>query len=362
MENNTATAKDTFNENDIDYNADEQADADITPLHYHFGHYSVDFDIESLYKKMKEDKIVHPDFQRHFVWKISQASKLIESILLNLPIPPLYFYSDKPHTFQVIDGWQRLMAIYDFFENNFNGQKFRLRLSDDNPLHQKTIDNFSEDYRDSLNSYVLRVVVITPEQHDAANIDAIYEIFSRLNTGGTSLKDQEVRNCVCAGNFNERLKQLNTYENWRLILGKKKEDKRMSDVGLILRCIALLHNHSTYSKPMRSFLTNYLYDNKDNSAEFLEKEELHFKQTCDLIIEKFGEKPFHSRSGINPSILDSVFFAVAQHCSDSYSDYIEMKLSELLVSRDYKDATSKATTDGSVVRRRFKLANSILFE
>ena len=344
----------------------EEGEADITPLQYELLVYPADYTIDGLYQLWNEEDMVLPSFQRKYVWDIKRASELIESIMMGLPIPPIFFYIDDTHRYHVVDGWQRLQSIFFFKEGYFGDidrtgrQKiFSIKgISDTNPLFGKTYINFSDAQRRTFNGYVLRSTMI--KQLNPKDNKSIYHIFKRLNTGGMALQDQEVRNCVFEGKLNNLFKRLNAYDNWRKILGKDKPDRRQRDVGYLLRCIALLHQHDCYQKPMREFLNQFMLKNKNPSSDFLKREEERFKKTCDIIVEKLGQKPFHPKHALSPSMLDSIFTAFAQNL-DRCPENIRDKFANLWKNEEFKKAVSDATTDNDVVAKRINLAKSILF-
>src|SRR5204862_4091150 len=111
-----------------------------------------------------------------------------------------------------------------------------------------------------LKNSVLRAFIM--KQIHPADDTSILEIFERLNTGGMILQGQEIRNCIYEGTFNELLKKLNTNNNWRKIVGTPTEDKRMRDVELILRFLALFYNVENYNKPMKMFLHKFMLTNR----------------------------------------------------------------------------------------------------
>ena len=346
----------------------ELADADMTPLHYNITTYSADYTIEVLHQKYVNDDLTIPKFQRKFVWDIKRSSRLIESIMMGLPIPPIFVSTDINNKYLVIDGMQRLKSIFDFISGSFTGggrtnkkRVFRLQgINSKNSLSLKTYDDFNGPDKRKFKNCVIRTIVV--QQRDPKNdFTSIYHIFQRLNTGGMTLLDQEVRNCVYRGKFNELLLQLNEYSSWRKILGKNEPDYRKRDVGYLLRCISLYHDHYNYKKPMRDFLTAFMGTNRNPSPQWLIREECLFKETCDRIVESLGEKPFHPRKALNPSILDSVFAAFARHPDDCLES-IKDKFTILRENHAYKKAVSDATTDADVVSRRFKLADSVLFK
>ena len=345
---------------------DEQAETEMAPLHYDLMVYPADYTVDGLYQLWNKRDMVLPDFQRKYVWDIKRASELIESIMMGLPIPSVFFYRNKDSKYLVIDGWQRLQSIFYFIDGFFGdpdrtGRRiiFSMKgINNKNPLFGKTYKNFTDTQKREFNGYVLRATII--RQLDPKDNTSIYHIFKRLNTGGMVLQDQEVRNCVYDGKLNQLLKQLNEYSNWRKILGKTKVDRRQKDIGYMLRCIVLLHNHKHYQKPMREFLSKFMREKRNPSSIFLKKEEERFKKTCDRIIEKLGEKPFHPKRALSPSMLDSIFIAFAQNLDTCPRD-IQDRFVKLCNSDEFREATSKATTDTEVVTKRLKLANTILF-
>ncbi len=168
-----------------------------------------------------------------------QASKLIESFLVGLPVPSVFLYSErKSQHFLVIDGQQRLKSIFYFFEGYFGeedqGQRrvFRLTgLSPESKFSGDTFEDLREEDQRRLKNAVLRSFVV--RQLDPADDTSMYHIFERLNTGGTLLTNQEIRNSVYHGVFIQFLDEMNTYEYWRQILGKETPDTRKKDVNLL---------------------------------------------------------------------------------------------------------------------------------
>src|SRR5690606_22122035 len=147
-------------------------------------------------------------FQRNFVWSIKQSSLLIESFLLGLPVPQVFFYIDADNTNLVIDGQQRILSVVFYFEGYFGSenlqgrrQVFRLTgLSKGSPYAGKRFEDLSQTEQRKLKNSVLRAVNI--RQLAPANQNtSMYHIFERLNTGGTPLRPQEIRNCVFHGDL-----------------------------------------------------------------------------------------------------------------------------------------------------------------
>lgn len=351
---------------EFEYIQSEIEDWQSSPPQYEISTYPADFTLEVLYKKWGVKDIEMPGYQRQFVWKEVQSSKLVESFLLDLPVPPVYFYKERrSQKLQVIDGQQRLKSIFYFFDGIFGDKEkgckdiFRLKgLSDRSKYHERTFQEFDPTEQRKLNDSVLRAFIV--QQLDPNDDTSVYHIFERLNTGGTLLTNQEVRNCIYHGKFNDFIVNLNKNQSWRIILGKEKPDSRQKDVELILRFFALL-NIEKYEKPMKEYLTKFMIANRNPNEEFLKKTNNLFSVVCQTLVEKLGEKPFHIRAGINTTVLDSVMGAFANNIKHIPAD-IKKRYNKLLRDKDYEKATSGATTDVEMVKKRFELASSYLFK
>lgn len=163
--------------------------------------------------------IVNPPFQRQSVWKKDRQSKLIESLLLNIPIPVLYFAEDDDGTRVVVDGQQRLRAIEEFRSGQYSLRKLEM-LSQ---LNGKRWTDLTPKQVRTILTRTLRCVVISSVSPPTLR----FEMFERLNTGGVPLNDQELRNCVFRGSLNEFLNELAYYQPWLDLIGRKEPDNRM---------------------------------------------------------------------------------------------------------------------------------------
>jgi hypothetical protein len=335
-----------------------------SPSNYQISTYPADFTLEVLWQKWKNDDIQIPSFQRKFVWKLSQSSKLIESFLVGLPVPAIFLYTDrKSQKFFVIDGQQRLKTVFFFFEGYFGEpvdgkrQVFELTgLSDRSPYYGASFAELSEQDQARFKNSVLRAFIV--QQLDPNDDTSIYHIFERLNTGGTLLTNQEVRNCVYHGNLNELLFRLNTMREWREILGKSKPDSRFKDIELILRFFSLLDLNG-YTKPMKDHLSRFMRRNASISAAQAAEFALAFEGTCRAVLGTLGKKPFHVRAGLNAAVYDSVMVAFA-HTKTIPGNAAE-RYKKLLEREDYQKYTRQSTTDEETVKQRFKLAAETLF-
>lgn len=328
--------------------------------------------ISSLIEQWKSSNLMIPDFQRKFVWTVKQSSRFIESLMLGLPIPSLMFYQDANGKQQVVDGQQRLKSILFFIGDISNKKlskeektrfKFKLTgLSKESQFYNKAFSDFSpKEKNDLLYMISLDVNIITlPNPND---LTSIYYIFERLNTGGTPLTEQEIRNCIYDGKFNKFINRLNQYENWRKFFTDKRAMSHQKDTELILRFFALYDAEGQYKKPMKEFLSKYMGDptvrNLDDS-EIIKKEKL-FKKVVDNIYYNLGERPFHITKGLNSSACDSIMIGFANNLNNIPTN-ISDKYKELCFNNDeFKEYIGKNANDANAVHKRIKLVDEILF-
>lgn len=351
----------------------EDEDSQSAPPAYEISTYPSDFTLEVLHQQWKNGDIEIPEFQRRFVWKKVQASRLIESFMVRLPVPAIFFYTERhSEKYLVIDGQQRLRSVFHYFDGVFpsptagsnrseaaNGSVFRLTgLDRSSPFHNRGFDQLTEAERRRLKNAVLRAFIV--QQLDPDDHSSIYHIFERLNTGGTLLTNQEVRNCVYRGSLVRLIQDLNTFRPWRVILGKQVPDSRGRDLELITRFFAT-RDLSAYRTPMKRFLSRYMYKNRNAADEALASSGQVFRETCQVVLEHLGERPFHIRKGLNVAVLDSVMVAFSQRLG-CIPDDIRIRYEKLISNGAFLDTATHSTTDAERVRQRFRLAFESLFD
>jgi hypothetical protein len=295
-----------------------------------------------------------PPFQRMYVWDRVKASKLIESFLLGLPVPGTFLYKRKnSSSFLIIDGQQRIKSVIRYIRGTFDEKVFRLKNVDAR-YENKTFSELSEDDQFKLKGSVLRATII--QQINPLDDTSIYHVFERLNTGGVNLNPMEVRQCVSYGPFIDGLKEINKTESWRQIIGKPNLDKRLRDVELVLRCLALSKNGDNYEKPMKGFL-NVFAELMRSKEEEIEAMVDNFIQTSDDILEALGPKPFHLRGRLNYGALDSVFSTFLQF---KQPEDLSDRFQALLRDKEYQESITYNTSDESVVSKRLEKAQEVL--
>jgi len=336
----------------------EEQEQDV--LAYQISSYPADITLKGYLDKWDSGQIEIPPFQRNYVWDQVKASKLIESFLLGLPVPGVFLYKDrKTNKLAVIDGQQRILSSIRYYKNAFEEKIFRLK----NVLPRwngKTYEELEESDRYQLDDTVLRATVV--QQLDPEDDSSIYHIFERLNTGGINLNPMEIRKCVYFGDLFSLLEELNADKNWRKIIVKSSIDKRLRDVEMVLRCLALHLDWNDYDNPMKGFLNSFMAKTKRLSDEerssLLEKLRSVFTETCEIIANFLPEKPFHIRGRINYAAMDSIFNAIAQ--STGAPEDLRDKYQSLILDAEYLDTATINTSDGKTLFMRFRRALDIL--
>ncbi len=352
-------------DNNEELETEESIDEEEALVSYDIVSYPSDLTLSVLSEMWKNGEIVIPDFQRNFVWTLQQASLLIESFLLGLPVPQIFFYIDERNKNLVIDGQQRILSVVFFLEGYFGyesihgkRQVFRLTgLRQENPFHKKRFEDLDETSQRKFKGAVLRAINIK-QLSPLGEHTSVYHIFERLNTGGTPLKPQEIRNCVFRGNLTKSFNNLNSNPSWRKILGKKTYDKHQKDIELILRLFALTDFWHSYERPLKEFLNKAMLKDRDGTSRRARKFERHFPEAAALIVKELGEKPFHIRGPLNTSALDSVFCTILGNLEKLPRNLSE-NFKNLLKDEEFVEA-SYGTSDVTVLKNRFELAKKHL--
>ena len=237
---------------DEDTAIEDKNDGGLYPYDPAYENIEIGEDPFSVYEYLRQlDKgkiLIQPDFQRNQVWDKKQKSKFIESIILNFPLPPIYLNETKESTYIVIDGLQRSTALKQFYKGEYaltgiealpkyNGRKFK-----DLP---EVLQSKFEDKK-------LTVFILKP----STPMVVIYDLFNRINTGGTQLNRQEVRNCIFIGKSTQLLKELSEQQYFKQAINSGVSDKRMKDREVILRYLAFrwFDYENLYSGDMSDFV------------------------------------------------------------------------------------------------------------
>ena len=327
--------------------------------------YGADYTLSVLYEKLSKKEIVTPEFQRKFVWKPEQASKLIESFLLGLPVPGIFLAKEKTDdkesgNFLVVDGQQRLRTIQAFKDGKYPVSDEPFHLIDvQDQWEGKTYKDLEPVDRKRFDDSVLRATII--RQVDPKDNTSIYHIFERLNTGGTILQNQEVRNCVYYGKLNDLLHLLNKDKNWRTLYNMSLPQKRMKDEEIILRFLALFFNVDNYEKPMNSFLSDFMGENRNPSQLRLDEMKRIFLDTISYINTNIGLDAFRPKRNLNIAAYDSIMYTIAKNNTKLNTDLLHC-IKKLFDNPDYKKSISEGTTDPETIKTRIRLAREYLVQ
>lgn len=365
-----------MNEDDnlLEETEDQDEDIDLS------GRKKIDFlpkdsDIDGLYRNYQKARLlIQPNYQRKYVWDKKKASLLIESILMNIPIPIVYLAATQDEKINVIDGQQRLTSIFSFIDGKFpDGKVFNLAgLTVLTELKGKTFKDLDESLQNKIIDYSIRTITFTAD----SDPDLQYEIFSRLNTGSVALNSQELRNCIYRGKFNEFIKELAADSEYLALLGLKAPHKRMTDVELVLRFISFYKNtYINYKSPIKMFLNDTMRVNMNIDESEKKRIREAFKCAVTNLTSLLGENSFRrfkivdkdgtwEKNRLNVALFDILMDSMARiNTSVLYRhlDVIKEAFIDLMVSnQEFIDSIMINTSDTPVVTKRFKIWNSVL--
>lgn len=324
--------------------------------------------LELLATQVGRGDVIIPFYQRKFVWKIEQASRLIESFLMGLPVPQVFLYVNDDDRLEVIDGQQRIMSVKYFFDGLFGEednkgkrQVFKLKgLSEKSNYNGKTFVELDQKDQRKLKNSTLRAINIKQLTPHVGN-DSVFHIFERLNTGGTRLKPQEIRNAVYRGNIVDELKHLNSIQEWQSILGLNRPDKNQKDIELVLRLFSLFENWQNYEKPMLRYLNSQMQENRDFNTDRSIRFKERFKTAVELV-DSALERPFRPKGVINSAVLEAVMIAMIEGDYPISADDLAGRYDTLLKDVEFQENIGGATTDTLVVQNRMTRAKKILHD
>lgn len=346
-----------------------------------------DFNILTIFNFVDSGAVKIPGFQRHYVWDIRRASKLIESLIIGLPVPQVFLYEEGRNSFLVIDGQQRLMTIYYFMKQRFPRpdkraelrqvfseeggipdeilhddeyfENFRLRLTNtaaDKPNRFARLSYATlGEYKSQFDLRTIRNVIVkqvSPSDDDSS----IYEMFNRLNTGGINLTPQEIRASLYHSDFFNFLFRLNMDQRWRALLGRSRLDLHMRDIEILLRAVAMWRQGDEYAPSMVRFLNRF----SKKTAKL--KDLTDIESIVDWFLDAASDLPrgsFNTRQGrFQVPLFEAVFAATCREHARLGGDW---KLSPEIVNavrgdEQFIQSSSKQTTDRANVLGRLEAA------
>ena len=247
------------------------------------------------------------DYQRNYVWTNKSRSLLIESFIMNIPIPPIFLYEKDYSFYEILDGKQRISSIVDFYNNEYALEGLEVWSE----LNGKRYIDLPNRIKEGLDRrYLSSIIMLKESTKESFQVNKLKKmVFERLNTGGMKLYPQESRNAIFGGKFNDMCKELAKNKEFRLIWGFKKnkpqlsffddeeenvkiiDNLHMKDVELVLRFFAF-RQLDKFENNLNTFLDIYL-DNANKFDNILqEKLKQLFVETIHFSFQLFDEKPF----------------------------------------------------------------------
>lgn len=330
-----------------------------------------DINVRSLIDQIEEGTLHlrplsdRPRFQRKYVWTNRFASLLIESILLNIPIPPCYFSQNEKFELDVIDGQQRIFSIFRYIDNQFSISGLEV-ISE---LNGKRFHQLDRQSQRKIETHTLRAVIITNDSHPEIQFD----VFERLNTNTTPLNAQELRNCMYRGRLNDLLSELTQYKPWLEILGRSLPDKRLRDEELILRFFGFrIGGLSSYRTPQKHWLNEIAKNGRFYSDEDISSLEKTWKNSIDNCLEIFQPRECFRRiqegkiqKVVNRALMDLTLTTMSVHSQSTVkkkASKFHNKFIQLFDNEEFQDLISRAIDHKSRTIRRFEIWNDSLVE
>ena len=343
---------------------------------FNISSWGADLSFREIISMYEEDELIKPELQRKYVWDKAEASRFIESILMGLPVPSVFFAQSGSRKL-IVDGYQRIMTVYDYVRGIFaaDGKIFRLSNSDkiNERWRNKAFSELTLDEQRKIRSTTIHAIVF--EQKKPENDDtSLYQVFERINTSGRTLTPQEIRNCVYQGTFNTLLFELNENEKWRKLFGLAVPDSRMRDIECILRFFVMksekVQKSSSKQISLKKALNEYMGDYSTTDTDTINDFRCAFIETIEKIYDVIGVNAFRNYSSgkftkkFHPAIFDAISIAFFDYINEGgiLEKISEEKHISLLENEEFKTVISTRTTDIEHIKKRIQLAKTFLLE
>jgi hypothetical protein len=307
--------------------------------------------------------VMNPDFQRDFIWSDEKQSKLIESVLMRIPLPVFYLAEDQQGHMVVVDGLQRLSTFQRFFQN-----ELRLKLPDQTNLHKKRFEDLSPKLQNRVEDCNLVLYIIDAKVPERARLD----IFERVN-GGVPLTRQQMRNCLYMGPATRFLKTESATEIFMKATGGSLRTSTMRDREFVNRfCAFRLLAITDYKGDMDDFLAAALRKMNKLRQDEIAGLSAAFRSCLGNNYKVFGKHAFRKhdagqqgRSVLNASLWDVMSTGLANHSEqevESRAADLRSAFYPLMNDSEFVDSITYSPNSTNKVRKRFEIATAMFKE
>ncbi|HCV3299798.1 TPA: DUF262 domain-containing protein [Acinetobacter baumannii] len=337
---------------------------DIPPVQRKLHTETYDFTVQMIVNKLADGSIFIPTFQRNYVWSDIQASKLIESLIIQCPIPVIYLNQEKDENYSVIDGNQRTTSFARFLNDEFSLKG----LTAYTELEGYKFSQLDPRFQRHIKNRTIRCISILKETHPQVKFD----VFERLNSGATQLTRQEIRHGLYYGKLMELASEIvesRSADIFTYVQAIHPENKRMKAEEFILRFWSFTENFDVYTKPLAGFINTYVQKNRKPTKKKLAELRSSFINTLQAVIEVFGKHSFQTftiddngevivQSKFNAALYDAKMIGFYQLLKEERLDY-NLKGERALILMDnlfkdvnFKKSISQSTSDVNPIRSR----------
>jgi hypothetical protein len=335
----------------------------------------IELPISTLQAMIKEQITLNPEFQRRDRWDNKKRSRFVESVIMNVPVPPVFLGEDEYGAYVVLDGRQRLTAIHEFLNNAF-------------PLEGLTVwkelngSRYVDLEKSGLNKTLTRRFIPAILLLKESSPEVKYDVFDRLNTGGVKANEMEIRNAVFRGEFTKLLHTSSALSNFRKLWGIPEDLKNlvdntlystMEDVEYVLRFFAL-RDAALIEGRFKDYLSYFMKAKNEaysNDAGLRATDEAIFRDTINTTYQLLADEAFmrpstDGKPRRSAPLADAVLYAMsyvdAQKIKEGDSERIKQALNGLLSVEAFASAISSGTNGKGAIIERTTLARRAVAE
>lgn len=330
----------------------------------------IDYTLNALAEQVISGELdLQPQYQRRLRWNDSRKSQLIESFLMNVPVPPVFLSEEEGGVYAVIDGKQRITAITDFLtgELELGGLTFYP------DLNGKRFENLATSEQNFLKSRIpLRAIIIL----DRSPEDIKLETFRRVNTGGVPLNAQEIRNIAFRGALNDLIMELSELSHFHRLLGIKDKSRsaihqHMRDAELVLRFLAFRKTWKQFAGSIKGHMDGFMEENRNLSKKELANLRGEFVRVLEVVDAAFGDRAFRRwkpetdrwRSQVVAAIYDAQMLAAQDFKVEQVEgkqDLLMGGLQALFQEDDFRESTEAATNAKKAFEYRIRAVRGLM--